>query len=77
MPDNGFLEMTSRIKNNSSIISMSLGFVQSLFENWDVDKWLLLNATTKEQKNQIEQRDITRQAILEKLYVPNYQLENV
>ena len=71
MPDNGFLEMASRIKNNPSIISMSL------FEMWDLDKWLLFNAITDEQKNQIRVHDITRQAILEKLYVPNYQLENV
>ncbi len=77
MPDNGFLEMASRIKNNPSIISMSLEFVQSLFEMWDLDKWLLFNAITDEQKNQIRVHDITRQAILEKLYVPNYQLENV
>ena len=50
MPDNGFLEMASRIKNNPSIISMSLEFVQSLFEMWDLDKWLLFNAITDEQK---------------------------
>lgn len=56
---------------------MSLEFIQSVFEMQDVNKWLKFNATSKTQLERAQNVEATLQALMEKLYVPDYQSENV
>lgn len=55
----------------------SLKFVQSIFEMEDANKFLKFNATTEEQLERVQKFENRMQIIKEKLYVPDYQSENV
>lgn len=56
---------------------MSLNFVQNIFEMEDINKWLKFNATTPEQIQRVQRFETNMQNLKEKLYVPDYQSENV
>lgn len=57
--------------------TVSLKFIQSLFEMEDTNKMLKLNATTEEQVQRIEKFEALMQKQKENLYVPSCQFENV
>lgn len=71
------LKSQNNEKKVDTKVCMSLSFVQSLFEMQDVNKWLKFNATNENQTQHVERADAIMQTLLEKLYVPDYQLENV
>lgn len=58
-------------------IKMNLAFVQDLFAMQDVQKWLKLNSTNNKQIKHYEEAENIMQRLLEKLYVSDYQSENI
>ena len=55
---------------------LSAEFIQNVFEMQDVNKWLKFNAITEAQLKRVEEVENSIQALLKKICVPNYQLEN-
>lgn len=72
-----YQKLIQDLKNKSSKGNMSLKFVQSLLEMEDTNKWLKFNATTPEQMQRVQRFEDNMQKLKEKLYVPDYQSENV
>lgn len=68
---------SKQTENDCFLTHMNLSFVQNLFEMLDVNKWLKFNTTNKKQLKQIEKRDSSIKVVLKKLYVPDYQSENI
>ena len=56
---------------------MSLEFIQGLFEMQDVNKWLTFNAMNENQIQNVQKFENHLQNLLKKLYVPDYQSENI
>lgn len=66
------------IKDLKQKSTVSLKFIQSLFEMEDMNKFLKFNATSDKQIQQVEKFEALMQKQKENLYIPpNYQFENV
>ena len=74
-----FQETISKLKKKQEVelMKMSLESVQGFFEMQDINKWLKFNAINKNQIENAENFDIQLNSILKKLYVPDYQSENI
>ena len=70
------LEEFKKNKENE-LIKFDLKTVQQYFEMQDVNKWLKFNAMNKEQVERTNSFEKHLQDLLKKLYVPDYQSENV
>lgn len=66
-----------KTKKENELMTFSLDTVQDYFEMQDVNKLLKFNATNAEQVRQADRFEERLQRLLKKLYVPDYQLENV
>ena len=66
-----------QLKQKKQKEQMSLKFVQELFEMEDLNKWLKFNTVTEEQVQHIRKFENLMNELKEKLYVPDYQSENV
>lgn len=64
-------------KQNEHLMLFDLDVVQGYFEMQDVNKWLKFNAMTEEQEENANSFEEHLQSIIKKLYVPDYQLENI
>lgn len=74
-----FMKRLKEFKSNkdNELMKFKLETVQGFFEMQDHNKWLKLNSITQ---NQVENAEIFEekiQSIMKKLYVPDYQSENV
>lgn len=74
-----FHELLNKIKRNveEPLMKMSLDSVQGIFEMQDMNKWLKFNAMNENQLENAQNFDIQLESILKKLYVPDYQSENI
>ena len=72
-----YQKLIQDLKNKGGKERMSLSFVQSVFGMEDTNKWLKFNVTTPEQMQRVQRFEANMQKLKEKLYVPNYQSENV
>lgn len=74
-----FQEMLQRLKKQkeNELATFSLDTVQDYFKMQDVNKWLKLNAMNQEQLRQANRFEEHLQNLLKKLYIPDYQSENV
>ncbi|HIU52348.1 MAG TPA: hypothetical protein IAB70_07045 [Candidatus Merdicola faecigallinarum] len=74
-----FQMMLEEFKKNkeNELIKFDLKTVQQYFEMQDVNKWLKFNAMNKEQVERANSFEKHLQDLLKKLYVPDYQSENV
>lgn len=74
-----FQEMLQRLKKQkeNELATFSLDTVQDYFKMQDVNKWLKFNAMNQEQLRQANRFEEHLQNLLKKLYVPDYQSENV
>lgn len=74
-----FQEMLQNLKTKkeNELMTFSLDTIQDYFEMQDVNKLLKFNATNAEQVRQADRFEEHLQSLLKKLYVPDYQLENV
>lgn len=74
-----FQIMLEEFKKNkeNELIKFDLKTVQQYFEMQDVNKWLKFNAMNKEQVERTNSFEKHLQDLLKKLYVPDYQSENV
>lgn len=72
-------ELLDRIKSNleEPLMKMSLESVQGIFEMQDMNKWLKFNAMNEKQVVNAQNFDVQLELILKKLYVPDYQSENI
>lgn len=66
-----------KTKKENELMTFSIETIQEYFEMQDVNKWLKFNATNAEQVRQADRYEKHLQNLLKKLYVPDYQLENV
>lgn len=64
-------------KQDEQLMIFGLDVVQGYFEMQDVNKWLKFNAMTEEQEENANSFEEHLQSIIKKLYVPDYQLENI
>lgn len=74
-----FQEKLQRLKKQkeNELATFSLDTVQEYFKMQDVNKWLKFNATNQDQVRQADRYEEHLQNLLKKLYVPDYQSENV
>lgn len=74
-----FQTMLEEFKKNkeNELIKFDLETIQRYFEVQDVNKWLKFNAMNKEQVERANSFEKHLQDLLKKLYVPDYQSENV
>ena len=72
-----YQKLIQDLKNKGGKEHMSISFVQSVFGMEDTNKWLKFNATTSEQMQRVQRFEDNMQKLKEKLYVPDYQSENV
>lgn len=74
-----FQMMLEEFKKNkeNELIKFDLETIQQYFEMQDVNKWLKFNAMNKEQVKRANSFEKHLQDLLKKLYVPDYQSENV
>ena len=74
-----FQEMLQKFKKqkDEELMTFSLSSVQGFFDMQDLNKWLKFNAMNKQQVENAEKFDIQLDGILKKLYVPDYQSENI
>lgn len=74
-----FMKKLKEFKNNkdNELMKFKLETVQGFFEMEDQNKWLKLNAITQNQVENAERFEEKIQSIMKKLYVPDYQSENV
>ena len=74
-----FQEMLQKFKKqkDEELMKFSLSTVQGFFDMQDLNKWLKFNAMNKQQVENAEKLDIKLNGILKKLYVPDYQSENI
>ncbi len=66
-----------KTKKENELMTFSLDTVQEYFKMQDYNKQLKFNAITAEQVKRADNYEKHLQSILKKLYVPDYQLENV
>lgn len=64
-------------KQEKHLMLLDVDVVQGYFEMQDVNKWLKFNAVTEEQIENANRFEEHLQSLIKKLYVPDYQLENV
>ena len=74
-----FMKKLKEFKSNkdNELMKFKLETVQGFFEMEDQNKWLKLNAITQNQVENAERFEEKIQSIMKKLYVPDYQSENV
>lgn len=74
-----FMKKLKEFKNNkdNELLKFKLETVQGFFEMQDLNKWLKFNAITQNQVENAERFEEQIQSIMKKLYVPDYQSENV
>lgn len=74
-----FMKKLKEFKNNkdNELMKFKLETVQGFFEMQDLNKWLKFNAITQNQLDNAERFEEQIQSIMKKLYVPDYQSENV
>lgn len=74
-----FQMMLEEFKKNKEdeLIKFDLETIQRYFEMQDVNKWIKFNAMNKEQVERANNFEKHLQDLLKKLYVPDYQSENV
>lgn len=74
-----FTKKLKEFKKNkdNELMKFKLETVQGFFEMEDLNKWLKFNAITQNQLNNAERFEEQIQSIIKKLYVPDYQSENV
>ena len=74
-----FMKKLKEFKNNkdNELMKFKPETVQGFFEMQDLNKWLKFNAITKNQLDNAERFEEQIQSIMKKLYVPDYQSENV
>lgn len=74
-----FMKKLKEFKSNkdNELMKFKLETVQGFFEMQDYNKWLKLNAITQNQVENAERFEEQIQSIMKKLYVPDYQSENV
>lgn len=74
-----FMKKLKEFKNNkdNELMKFKLETVQGFFEMQDLNKWLKFNAITQNQVENAERFEEQIQSIMKKLYVPDYQSENV
>lgn len=74
-----FQMMLEEFKKNkeNELIKFDLETTQQYFKMQDVNKWLKFNAMNKEQVERANSFEKHLQDLLKKLYVPDYQSENV
>lgn len=72
-------ELLDKIKSNleEPLMKMSLESVQGIFEMQDMNKWLKFNAMNEKQVVNAQNFDVQLESMLKKLYVPDYQSENI
>ena len=72
-------ELLDKIKSNleEPLMKMSLESVQGIFEMQDMNKWLKFNAMNEKQVVNAQNFDVQLGSMLKKLYVPDYQSENI
>ena len=72
-------KLLDKIKSNleEPLMKMSLESVQGIFEMQDMNKWLKFNAMNEKQVVNAQNFDVQLESILKKLYVPDYQSENI
>lgn len=66
-----------KTKKEQELMNFSLETVQGFFEMEDQNKWLKFNAITKSQLDSVNIFEEKFNSIMKKLYVPDYQSENV
>ena len=71
-----YQSLIEKLKKCEEKQHMSAEFIQNVFEMQDVNKWLKFNAITDAQLKRVEEVENSIQALLKKICVPNYQLEN-
>lgn len=71
------LIMDLKKKNDKELMLSKLETVQGFFEMQDRNKMLKFNAITQKQLDSANRFEEHLQAILEKLYVPDYQSQNI
>lgn len=64
-------------KKEKELMTFRLETIQGYFEMEDCNKWLKLNAVTYDQYLRAVKFEEQINSILKKLYVPDYQSENV
>lgn len=74
---NLFQKAKDVLKKDSQMMQFSLETVQGFFAMKDWNSWLKFNAMNPEELRQIEKTERQINSILEKLYVPEYQSENI
>lgn len=74
-----FMKKLEELKNSkdNELMKFDLETVQGFFEMDDYNKKLKFNAITEEQYKRTEMFEKHIESILKKLYVPDYQSENV
>lgn len=74
-----FMKKLKEFKNNKEqeLMKFNLKTVQGFFEMEDQNKWLKFNAITKNQLESANRFEEEFNSIIKKLYVPDYQSENV
>lgn len=74
-----FMKRLKEFKSSkdNELMNFKLETVQGFFEMEDQNKWLKLNAITQNQVENTERFEEKIQSIMKKLYVPDYQSENV
>lgn len=80
MPDkfsNIFQKAKDILKKDSRMLQFSLETVQGFFAMKDWNSWLKFNAMNTEQLKQAQKTERQINSIIKKLYVPEYQSENI
>lgn len=74
-----FMKKLKEFKSNkdNELMKFKLKTVQGFFEMQDLNKWLKFNAITQNQVENANRFEEQIQSIMKKLYVPDYQSENV
>lgn len=74
-----FMKVINEFKKSkeNELMRFDLETVQGFFEMQDHNKWLRFNAITQKQLETADRFEFQLNSIMKKLYVPNYQTENV
>lgn len=74
-----FIEKLKQFKKDkdNELMKFKLETVQEFFEMQDLNKWLKFNAITQRQVENANRFEERFESTIKKLYVPDYQSENV
>lgn len=72
-----FMKKLQNMKKQDDLMKFDLKTVQAFYEMQDSNKWLKFNAITQEQLQRTEHFEEHFNSIINKLYVPDYQSQNV